>query len=173
MAALHIWVQGHEYLTEFIVDHPLRALIAIFCVAYSIRYAVSTRLEYLVCLFSTVPSLRDYFTDSIPQADLKFADKHDCKPAPDLPKKWPLALDRILQIWHANADGQLLEFFCKIAKDYEPRNMVSQYFLFGPRSYNVLIPDGIESILATNFNGKHPVQEMSQLLRNLETTHLE
>jgi hypothetical protein len=53
--------------------------------------------------------------------------KHGCKPVPELPKRWPLGLDRIKQIWEANAKGHLVKFFCDIAKDYELWNMVSQY----------------------------------------------
>jgi hypothetical protein len=70
-----------------------------------------------------------------------------------LPKRWPLSLDRIKQIWEANAKGHLLEFFCDIAKDYELRNVVSQYFMFGPRCYNIPIPKNVEAILSTNFSG--------------------
>jgi hypothetical protein len=85
---------------------------------------------------------------------MRLSHKYGCKPVPELPKRLPLGLDRIKQIWEANAEGRLLEFFCNIAKDYEPRNMVSQYFMLGPRCYNILIPKDVEAILSTNFSGE-------------------
>jgi hypothetical protein len=46
-----------------------------------------------------------------------------------LPKKWPLGIDRIKELWDSNAEGRLLAFLCGIAKDYEPRNNLSQYLV--------------------------------------------
>ena len=37
------------------------------------------------------------------------------------------------------------------ADDYEPRNNLSQYLLFGPRAHHVLDPRNVETILSTNF----------------------
>ncbi|KAF8860798.1 cytochrome P450 [Acephala macrosclerotiorum] len=133
MAVIEHLLRGREYLSYFTPEHPLRTLAIVLCIGHIVWYLTKLFLDYSV--------------------DIKFARQHGCKPAPELPKKWPLGLDRIVQIWEANADGRLLEFFCDVAKDYEPRNMVSQYFLFGPRSHHVLIPDDIESILSTNFIG--------------------
>ncbi|KAF4625978.1 hypothetical protein G7Y89_g12186 [Cudoniella acicularis] len=113
-----LWVRDREYLPELITDRPLRILVVVLCIAHILRYIVVTWFQY--------------------SRDVEFAREHGCKLAPDLPKKWPLGLDRIVQIWQANAEGRLLDFFCDIAKDYEPRNMVSQYFVFGPRSWKLI-----------------------------------
>jgi len=37
------------------------------------------------------------------------------------------------------------------ADDYEPRNNLSQYLLFGPRAHHVLDPENVETILSTRF----------------------
>jgi hypothetical protein len=95
------------------------------------------------------------------KADVRFSRKNGCKEVPELPKRWPLGLDRIKQIWQANASGRLLEFFCDIARDYEPGNIVSQYFMFGPRCYNILIPSDVEAVLSTNFTGVYECREIT------------
>lgn len=48
MAATQPWARGHEYLTDLIVNHPLRALFVVICFAFLIQYVISTGLEYLV-----------------------------------------------------------------------------------------------------------------------------
>lgn len=70
---------------------------------------------------------------------------------PELPKRWPLGIDRIRELWQSNADGHLLAFLCSIAKDYDGRNNLCQYLLFGPRAYHILHPANVESLLSTNF----------------------
>lgn len=85
------------------------------------------------------------------QADLVLARKYGCALPPELPKRWPLGIDRIREIWNSNADGHLLAFLCSIAKDYDGRNNLCQYLLFGPRAYHILHPANVESLLSTNF----------------------
>lgn len=51
--------------------------------------------------------------------------------------------------------GRLLAFLCSIAKDYEPRNSLSQYLLFGPRAFHTLHPKNVEAVLSTNFKGNY------------------
>ncbi|KAJ5255207.1 hypothetical protein N7505_010358 [Penicillium chrysogenum] len=77
--------------------------------------------------------------------------QHGCALPPELPKKWPLGIDRIKDLWETNADGRLLAYLCKVAEDYEPRNNLSQYLLFGPRAFHVLHPSNVEALLSTNF----------------------
>ncbi|KAJ5335540.1 hypothetical protein N7452_007943, partial [Penicillium brevicompactum] len=68
-----------------------------------------------------------------------------------LPKKWPLGIDRIKDLWETNAEGRLLQYLCKVAEDYEPQNNLSQYLWFGPRAFHVLHPANVETVLSTNF----------------------
>jgi hypothetical protein len=88
------------------------------------------------------------------QADIAFGRLHGCEPPPELPKRWPLGIDRIKELWDSNSEGRLLAFLCTVAKDYEPRNMLSQYLLFGPRAFHILHPKNLESVLSTNFKGE-------------------
>ncbi|OKL56426.1 hypothetical protein UA08_08098 [Talaromyces atroroseus] len=85
------------------------------------------------------------------QRDSAFGKRHGCNPPPELPKKWPLGIDRIKELWDSNTEGRLLAFLCGIAKDYDPRNNLTQYLLFGPRAFHVLHPKNLESVLSTNF----------------------
>ncbi|KIW00620.1 uncharacterized protein PV09_07816 [Verruconis gallopava] len=85
------------------------------------------------------------------RADSALGKAHGCQLPAELPKKWPLGIDRIKELWDSNADGRLLAFLCSIAKDYEPINNLYQYLLIGPRAYHVLHPANIETLLSTNF----------------------
>ncbi|KAJ5846654.1 hypothetical protein N7534_010323 [Penicillium rubens] len=87
----------------------------------------------------------------INQNDSALGAQHGCALPPELPKKWPLGIDRIKDLWETNADGRLLAYLCKVAEDYEPRNNLSQYLLFGPRAFHVLHPSNVEALLSTNF----------------------
>ncbi|KAI1382089.1 cytochrome P450 [Hypoxylon crocopeplum] len=85
------------------------------------------------------------------RADRALGLKHGCQLPPELPKRWPLGIDRIKELWDSNADGRLLAFLCSIAKDYEPRNNLCQYLLIGPRAFHILHPMNVETLLSTNF----------------------
>ena len=85
------------------------------------------------------------------QADQALALEHGCQLPPELPKRWPFGVDRIKELWDANADGRLLAFLCSVADDYEPRNNLCQYLLFGPRAFHILHPRNVEALLSTNF----------------------
>jgi hypothetical protein len=103
------------------------------------------------------------------KADTTFGRRRRCQPPPELPKRWPLGIDRIKELWDSNSKGRLLAFLCSIAKDYEPRNNLSQYLLFGPRAFHILHPRNVESVLSTNFTGKAPCD----LLKLVERTNFD
>ncbi|KAM7212185.1 cytochrome P450 52A13 [Rhypophila decipiens] len=84
-------------------------------------------------------------------ADAAYGRRHGCQLPPELSKRWPLGIDRIVDLWKSNADGHLLAFLCSIAKDYEPGNNLCQYLLVGPRAFHVLHPKNVEALLSTNF----------------------
>ncbi|PQE13010.1 n-alkane-inducible cytochrome P450 protein [Rutstroemia sp. NJR-2017a BBW] len=87
------------------------------------------------------------------QADAALSLRHGTKLPPELTKRWPLGIDRIVELWRANADGHLLEFLCSIAKEYdhEDGNSGCQHLLIGPRAFYVLHPQNVETLLSTNF----------------------
>ena len=55
------------------------------------------------------------------------------------------------KLWRADSEQHLLAFLCSIADGYEPRNMLSQFLLVGPRAYHILDPRNLEAVLSTNF----------------------
>lgn len=87
------------------------------------------------------------------QNDSALGLQHGCQLPPELPKKWPLGIDRIKDLWETNAEGRLLAYLCKVAEDYEPGNNLTQYLLFGPRAFHLLHPSNVETVLSTNFKG--------------------
>lgn len=89
----------------------------------------------------------------VTQADIALERSLGCRLPPELPKRWPLGIDRIKELWESNADGRLLAFLCSIAKDYEPRNNLYQFLLIGPRAFHILHPKNVETLLSTNFKG--------------------
>lgn len=90
------------------------------------------------------------------QNDSTFGAQRGCQLPPELTKKWPLGIDRIKDLWETNAEGRLLQYLCNVAEEYEPRNNLTQYFLFGPRAFHLLHPANVETVLSTQFTGDHP-----------------
>lgn len=87
------------------------------------------------------------------QTDAALGFRHNAKLPPGLTKRWPLGIDRIMELWRANADGYLLEFLYSIAGEYdhEDGNSGCQYLLVGARSYYVMHLHNLETVLPTNF----------------------
>lgn len=85
------------------------------------------------------------------QKDSRLGSQRGCELPPELPKRWPLGIDRIIDLWRTNAEGRLLAYLCKVAEDYEPRNNLTQFLLFGPRAFHLLHPSNVEAVLSTNF----------------------
>ncbi|KAL9613904.1 MAG: hypothetical protein Q9167_001582 [Letrouitia subvulpina] len=88
---------------------------------------------------------------TVHKADAAVSAHHGCLPPPQLPNRWPLGLDWITALWNSDAEQHLLKFLCSIADEYEPRNMLSQYLVFGPRAFHILDPLNLEVVLSTNF----------------------
>ena len=128
------------------------SLISLFLVAFAAHIIYKVTRRYLERRVSEGRLLRMLYADRL-QADAAFGRRHRCKPPPELPNKWPLGFDRIKELWDSNSEGRLLTFLCSIAKDYEPRNNLSQYLMFGPRAFHILHPRNVESVLSTNFTG--------------------
>src|SRR5262249_54223528 len=116
-----------SWTAVFLLCCTLCWLLRSFALAF-LRYKVSS----ISWSFSWCPTL------SNAKRDAAFGKQHVCLPPPELPYRWPLGADRIRDLWTSNAEGRLLPFLCSIAKNYEPRNMLSQYLLFGPRAFHIL-----------------------------------
>lgn len=107
------------------------------------------------CLFLYIQtySVSDANLTTFPQADADLSEKNGCQLPPELPKRWPLGLDRLKQLWDSNAEGRLLAFLCTVAENYEPRNNLYQFLLVGPRAFHILHPSNVQTLLSTNFKG--------------------
>ncbi|KAI9650184.1 hypothetical protein NHQ30_000197 [Ciborinia camelliae] len=88
------------------------------------------------------------------QADAALSLQLGTRLPPELSKRWPLGIDRISELWRANADSHLLQFLCSIAKEYdhEDGNSGCQHLLIGPRAFYVLHPQNLETLLSKNFS---------------------
>lgn len=84
---------------------------------------------------------------------MAFGAQHNCQRPPELPYRWPLGVDRLKELWESNSEGRLLAFLCSMAKNYEPGNNLTQWLLFGPRTFQTLHPKNVEAVLSTNFKG--------------------
>ena len=87
------------------------------------------------------------------QEDSCYGSQHGCLPPPELQNRLPFGIDWIRRLWRSDSEQHLLAFLCSIADGYEPRNMLSQYFMFGPRAYHVLDPANLETVLSTRCEG--------------------
>ncbi|KAH0430176.1 cytochrome p450 alkane [Colletotrichum camelliae] len=86
-----------------------------------------------------------------PQRDTAYGYKHGYKPPIMIHNRWPLGIDRMWQLWEADGRKQLLKTIFEVAEEF-PQGVISQFFLFGPRSHNILAPQNIEAILSSNFS---------------------
>ena len=87
------------------------------------------------------------------QTDSCYGSQHGCLQPPQLRNQLPLGIDWVRRLWRSDSEQHLLAFLCSIADGYEPRNMLSQYLMFGPRAYHVLDPTNLETILSSKFEG--------------------
>ena len=90
----------------------------------------------------------------IKKADKIYGDQHGCLPAPRLQNEWPLGLDRIKQIWDADADSRLMELFLMHFRRWG--NTLEQVFL-GTPAFGTIDPENLEAIMSSKFKGK-PLQ---------------
>jgi hypothetical protein len=90
------------------------------------------------------------------QVDVDFGNRHGCIPPPHLPNMWPLGVDCLRELWYWNLEGHFLEFLCRLAKDYEPRNNLSQFMPFGPRVFLTLHPKNVKVVLSEIFECRSP-----------------
>ena len=112
--------------------------------------SVSLSLSFIWICYSVVTKYIEY------RSDLAYGRKHNCAPQPQLYNRWPLGIDWLRALWQSDSQQRLLAFLCRIADDYEPRNNLSQYFLFGPRAHHILHPRNVETVLSLRFQGIGP-----------------
>ncbi|KAH4054852.1 hypothetical protein HBH70_047010 [Parastagonospora nodorum] len=78
--------------------------------------------------------------------------RHGCLPAPRLQNQRPWGIDRLEQIFRADAESRLMELF--LFHFRQTGNTLEQKFL-GTRAFGTIEPANLEAILSINFQGKH------------------
>ena len=85
------------------------------------------------------------------QAQESFGRRHGCRPAPRLRNWWPLGVDRLTQIFQADANHRLMDLFEFHFQDVGAT--LEQKFL-GTRALGTIEPRNLEAILSSKFTGK-------------------
>jgi hypothetical protein len=85
------------------------------------------------------------------KADRAIGDQHGCLPAPRLQNQWFWGLDRLAQIFRADAESRLMELF--LFHFRQTGSTLEQKFL-GTKAYGTIEPANLEAILSTNFKRK-------------------
>ena len=85
------------------------------------------------------------------QKDQAIGESHGCLPAPRLPNQRPFGVDRLEQIFRADAESRLMELF--LFHFRQTGCTLEQKFL-GSKAYGTIEPANLEAIFSTNFKGK-------------------
>ena len=80
-------------------------------------------------------------------------ERYGCLPAPRLQNQRPFGVDRLEQIFRADAESRLMELF--LFHFRQTGSTLEQKFL-GTKAYGTIEPANMEAILSTNFKGKGP-----------------
>lgn len=84
------------------------------------------------------------------KSDIELARANGCQSPPRLLNQRPLGVDRLEQIFRANAESRLMELFLFHFRLWG--TTLEQIFL-GSRAYGTIEPANLEAILNTNFQG--------------------
>jgi hypothetical protein len=85
------------------------------------------------------------------QTEKAISDQHGCLPAPRFRNQRPLGIDRLEQIFRADAESRLMEHF--LASFRQTGNTLEQKFL-GMKAWGTIDPANLEAVLSTDFKGK-------------------
>ncbi len=85
------------------------------------------------------------------KADRDFGLRHGCLPPARLKNELPLGVDRLSQIFQADADNKLMALFLWHFRHWG--DTLEQVFL-GTRAFGTIDPRNLEAILSTQFAGE-------------------
>jgi hypothetical protein len=85
------------------------------------------------------------------QIDEAIGLQHGCLPAPRLPNQRPWGVDRLEQIFRADAESRLMELF--LFHFRQTGSTLEQKFL-GTKAYGTIEPANLEAIFSTSFKGR-------------------
>lgn len=104
---------------------------------------------------------------NISKTDKTFGEQHGCQPPNRLLNEFPLGLDRLHQIFSADANNRLMALFLYHFRLWG--DTLEQVFL-GTRALGTIDPQNLEAILSTQFNG---CQETLHLCTNADLMSLD
>jgi hypothetical protein len=84
------------------------------------------------------------------ESDKLFGTQHGCLPPPRLINEKPLGIDRLQQIWEANSDSRLMEYFLWHFRRWG--NTLDQVFL-GTQAFGTIDLLNLQAVLSTKFDG--------------------
>ena len=88
---------------------------------------------------------------SLSQSEKEIGRRYGCLPPPRLRNAWPWGIDRLVQIFQADASHRLMELFLFHFQDVG--STLEQKFL-GTPAYATIEPRNLEAMLSSNFTGK-------------------
>jgi hypothetical protein len=97
--------------------------------------------------YSTQPNIPSI---NATQTQKAIADQHGCLPAPRLPNQRPFGIDRLQQIFRADAESRLNEYF--LSNFRQMGNTLERSFL-GTSVWGTIEPANLEAVLSTKFKG--------------------
>lgn len=106
----------------------------------------STNLDIETLVTAKVPH-----ANPCPQTDLAYGIQHGCLPPNRLLNELPLGVDRLNEIFSADADGRLMALFLYHFRRWG--DTLEQVFL-GTKAFGTIDPRNLEAILFTQFNGR-------------------
>lgn len=83
--------------------------------------------------------------------DCSIGDQNGCKKAPRLKNWWPLGIDRLIQIWTADADQRLMDLFTFHFRDVG--TTLEQKFL-GTIAFGTIEPRNLEAMMLSQEKGE-------------------
>ncbi|KAF2668755.1 cytochrome P450 alkane hydroxylase [Microthyrium microscopicum] len=85
----------------------------------------------------------------VAQDDKVIGNKHGCLPPPVFKNQWPLGVDRLEQLFRANAESRLMEHFLG---NFRQMGSTFMTLFLGNAGYATMEPANLEALLSTNFN---------------------
>ncbi|KAI4148023.1 MAG: hypothetical protein L6R39_002922 [Caloplaca ligustica] len=108
-------------------------------------WAVALSISICYCLYQSAVRYLAYHTD------LAYGIQHGCLPPNRLLNELPLGVDRLNEIFSADADGRLMALFLYHFRRWG--DTLEQVFL-GTKAFGTIDPRNLEAILFTQFNGR-------------------
>lgn len=139
----------YPILKNVLVQRPLLSSFAIIALTVYARSAFAKLRAYQVSRKPESPFVK--LTGSRSQIDKEIGRRYGCCPPPRLRNAWPWGIDRLVQIFQADASHRLMELFLFHFQDVG--STLEQKFL-GTSAFGTIEPRNLEAMLSSNFAGK-------------------